>query len=245
MPQTHLRHLSLEELLNSITHGIGLALSIAGFVALLILAITRGTGWQIASCAIYGTTLVALYTASTLYHGIPAPTLKRVLRILDHSAIYLLIAGTYTPFLLVNLRGPLGWTLLAIVWTLAIAGILLKIWFVERLPILSTLVYLLMGWLALIAIKPLIAAVPHSGLAWLLAGGASPSPLLPAFSKLNRNGRPSQRRPSISLPRSTRVRSGFLYPPATSNYIFRPANAVSDGIETDTVTESSGGCVPL
>ena len=172
MPQTHLRRLSLEELLNSITHGIGLALSIAGFVALLILAITRGTGWQIASCAIYGTTLVVLYAASTLYHGIPVPTLKRLFRILDHSAIYLLIAGTYTPFLLVNLRGPLGWTLLAIVWTLAAAGILLKFWFVERLPILSTLVYLLIGWLALIAIKPLIAAVPHSGLAWLLAGGA-------------------------------------------------------------------------
>lgn len=172
MPQTPSRHLSLEELLNSITHGIGLALSIAGFVVLLILAAARGSSWQIVSCAVYGTSLVALYTASTLYHGIPAPTLKRILRILDHSAIYLLIAGTYTPFLLVNLRGPIGWTLLAIVWTLAIAGILLKFWFVERLPILSTLVYLLMGWLALTAIQPLIAAVPHSGLAWLLAGGA-------------------------------------------------------------------------
>jgi hemolysin III len=172
MPQTHSRHLSLEELLNSITHGIGLALSIAGFVVLLVLAVSRGSVWQIASCAIYGTTLVVLYAASTLYHGIPAPTLKRVFRILDHSAIYLLIAGTYTPFLLVNLRGTVGWTLFAIVWTLAFAGILFKFWFVDRLPIVSTLVYLLMGWLALAAIKPLIAGVPHSGLAWLLAGGA-------------------------------------------------------------------------
>ena len=171
MPQFHPR-LPLEELFNSITHGIGLALSVAGFAVLLILAITRGSSWQIVSCAVYGTTLVALYAASTLYHGIPAPTLKRLFRILDHSAIYLLIAGTYTPFLLVNLRGPLGWTLLSVVWTLAIAGILFKLWFVDRLPILSTLVYLSMGWLALIAIKPLIAAVPHSGLAWLLAGGA-------------------------------------------------------------------------
>ena len=172
MPETRPHRISLDELLNSITHGIGLALSIAGFIVLLVLAATKGSAWQIVSCAIYGTTLVALYAASTLYHGIPIPNFKRLLRTLDHSAIYLLIAGTYTPFLLVNLRGPWGWTLLGIVWTLALAGIALKFWFVDRLPILSTLVYLLMGWLALVAIKPLIAAVPHSGLAWLLAGGA-------------------------------------------------------------------------
>jgi hemolysin III len=172
MPKSKSHRISLEELLNSITHGIGLALSIAGFVVLLVLAATKGSAWQIVSCAIYGTTLVALYAASTLYHGIPIPTVKHVFKILDHSAIYLLIAGTYTPFLLVNLRGPWGWTLLGIVWTLALAGIAFKFWFVDRVPILSTLVYLAMGWLALIAIKPLIAAVPHSGLAWLLAGGA-------------------------------------------------------------------------
>src|ERR1700732_1026185 len=164
--------LAIEELANSITHGIGLALSIAGFVVLLMLASVRGTAWHIVSCAIYGTTLICVYTASTLYHGIPLPHFRRIFKILDHSAIYLLIAGTYTPFLLVNLRGPWGWTLLGIVWTLAAAGIAFKFWFVDRVPILSTFVYLAMGGLALIAIKPLIAAVPHSGLAWLLAGGA-------------------------------------------------------------------------
>src|ERR1700688_482343 len=153
-----------EELVNSITHGVGLVLSVAGFVVLLTLAVMHGSALRIVSCAIYGSTLICAYAASTLYHGIAAPRFKHVLKIFDHCAIYLLIAGTYTPFLLVNLRGGWRWTLLAIVWTLALTGITLKFWFVERLPILSTLVYLAMGWLALIAIKPLIAAVPHSGL---------------------------------------------------------------------------------
>ncbi len=162
---------SVEELANSVTHGIGLVFSLVGFIFLLVLAVMRGSAWHITGCAIYGSTLVCLYTASTLYHGIQSPHLKRALKVFDHSAIYLLIAGTYTPFLLVNLRGGWGWTLLSIVWTLAVAGIIFKFWFVDYFPILSTVVYLLMGWLALIAVKPLFGLVPTGGLIWLMAGG--------------------------------------------------------------------------
>lgn len=165
------KRVSFDELANSVTHGIGLGLSIAGFAALLVLAIARGGAWQIASCAIYGVTLICVYASSTLYHGLPSRRVKRIFRIFDHSAIFLLIAGTYTPFLLVNLRGGWGWSLLGIVWGLAAVGIVLKVWFVDRHPILSTGVYVLMGWLALIAVKPLFQAVPTIGLIWLLAGG--------------------------------------------------------------------------
>src|SRR6266849_1269249 len=136
----------LEELANAITHGVGLVFSIIGFVILLVLALMRGGPWQIAGCAIYGVTLVSLYAASTLYHSVPSPRLKRTLHIFDHCAIYLLIAGTYTPFLLVNLRGPWGWSLIGVMWGLALAGILFKIWFVGHLPILSTSLYAVMGW---------------------------------------------------------------------------------------------------
>ena len=171
MSRARLVRISAEELGNTITHGIGLVLSLTGFVILLILAVTHGSVWHIVSCAVYGTTLVCLYSASTLYHGIPSPRLKRALKIFDHSAIYLLIAGTYTPFLLVNLRGGWGWSLFGVVWGLALAGILLKFWFVDHFQILSTTVYLLMGWLAVIAVRPLLEMVPTAGLLWLLAGG--------------------------------------------------------------------------
>jgi len=165
------RRLSAEELANSLTHGVGLALSMAGFIVLVVLAAMRGSAWRIVSCAVYGSTLICLYAASTLYHGIRSRRLKRVLKICDHSAIYLLIAGTYTPFLLVNLRGSWGWSLFAVIWGLAMAGILFKVWFVEHFSVLSTAVYLLMGWLALLAVKPMLLRVPLSGLLWLLAGG--------------------------------------------------------------------------
>lgn len=163
--------LSAEELANSLTHGVGLILSIVGFAVLLSLAIMRGGAWRIVSCAMYGSTLICLYAASTLYHSVRLQRLKRILRVCDHSAIYLLIAGTYTPFLLVNLRGGWGWSLFGVVWGLAIAGILFKVWLVEHFSVLSTAVYLLMGWLAVIAIKPMLHSVPPSGLLWLLAGG--------------------------------------------------------------------------
>jgi hemolysin III len=112
-----------------------------------------------------------LYTASTLYHAVISPRVKRALRIFDHSAIYLLIAGTYTPFLLVSLRGPWGWSLFGVIWGLALAGVLFKFWFVERFVILSTAVYIAMGWLVVIAAKPVITHVPFTALIWLLAGG--------------------------------------------------------------------------
>ncbi|MGB8060380.1 MAG: hemolysin III family protein [Candidatus Sulfotelmatobacter sp.] len=148
-------NISVEEILNSCTHGIGLVLSIAGFVVLLALSIRHGTAWHIAGCAIYGSTLICLYLASTVYHGVPLPRFKRILKIFDHSAIYLLIAGTYTPFLLVNLRGGWGWSLLGIVWGCAMAGIIFKVWFVDHFKVLSTVLYLVLGWLILVAAKPL------------------------------------------------------------------------------------------
>jgi hemolysin III len=155
MTQVSSRRLSSEELANCLTHGAGLALSIAGFRVLAVLAAMRGSAWRIVSCAVYGSTFICLYTASTLYHSIHSGRLKQILNVCDHSAIYLLIAGTYTPFLLVNLRGSWGWSLFVVIWGLAMAGILFKVWFVEHFSAFSTAVYLLMGWLALVAVKPM------------------------------------------------------------------------------------------
>jgi hemolysin III len=159
------------ELANCATHGMGLALSIAGCALLVTLAALRGNPWHIVACSVYGATLVCLYSASTIYHGVRSRRWKRVWRVIDHSAIYLLIAGTYTPFTLVSLRGAWGWSLFGIVWGLTLVGILFKVWFVDRVPVISTIVYLLMGWLAVIAIKPVLAAVPLAAIAWLAAGG--------------------------------------------------------------------------
>lgn len=171
MTRRFIQRISAEELVNSATHGLGLALSIVGFAVLLVLAAMHGGAWRISSCAIYGSTLVCLYTASTLYHGIPSKRLKRALKVFDHSAIYFLIAGTYTPFLLVNLRGGWGWSLLGIIWGLAVAGVAFKFWFVNHFRILSTAIYLGMGWLALIAAKPILQHVPLGGIELLIAGG--------------------------------------------------------------------------
>jgi hemolysin III len=148
-----------------------LALSVAGLAVLVTLAALKGTAWHIVGCSVYGATLVLLYTASTLYHSVRSPRLKRFFRIIDHASIYLLIAGTYTPFTLVNLRGGWGWTLFGLVWGLAALGILFKVFFVGRFSIASTAVYLLMGWLVVIAIKPLLTLVPSGGILWLLVGG--------------------------------------------------------------------------
>jgi hemolysin III len=161
----------IEELVNGITHGIGLALSVVGLVALVVLSILRGNAWHIAGCTTFGVTLVLLYAASTLYHSFHSPRFKRILKILDHTAIYLLIAGTYTPFTLVNLRGFWGWILFGLVWGLSVFGIAWKLVHVERSQIVSTSVYVAMGWLVLIAIKPVMAVVPLSGMVWLFAGG--------------------------------------------------------------------------
>ena len=152
MTDSTVRYSLGEELAHSITHGIGAALSIAGLVLLVTLAAIRGDAWHVVSCSIFGATLVFLYTASTLYHSITHPGAKRVLRVFDHAAIFLLIAGTYTPFTLVTLRGGWGWTLFIIVWGLALVGIIYKITAKNRFRFLSVLLYLAMGWLVLIAI---------------------------------------------------------------------------------------------
>lgn len=160
-----------EELANSLTHGFGLLFSVLGLVGLVVMASLRGTVWHVVGCSIYGLSLVALYTASTLYHLARTPRAKRLLRLLDHAAIYLLIAGTYTPFTLVSLRGAWGWTLLALVWSLAVLGILFKVIYGHRHEKLSLGVYLAMGWICLIAVRPIVAVVPAGALALLLAGG--------------------------------------------------------------------------
>lgn len=165
-----------EELANSITHGIGVVLSIAGLSVLTSFASVFGSAWHIVSCAIYGATQILLYTASTLYHSIPHPRAKEILRVFDHSAIYLLIAGTYTPFTLVSLRGPWGWTIFGVVWGIAIIGILLRAWWMrnsltKQKAIWRTLPYIGMGWIAILAIKPLLEALAPGGLALMFAGG--------------------------------------------------------------------------
>jgi len=163
--------LNLEELANIITHGIGLALSVAGFVVLLVFAIMHGSARPILACAVYGATLICLYAASTCYHAVCSPRAKHALRIFDHCAIYLLIAGTYTPFLLLALRGAWGWSLFGVVWGLAFAGIVFKFWFVDHFEYASTAIYLAMGWLVVVAAKPVVTHVSVVTLLWVLAGG--------------------------------------------------------------------------
>ncbi|EGV51505.1 PAQR family membrane homeostasis protein TrhA [Candidatus Endoriftia persephone] len=162
-----------EEIAHAITHGIGILLSIGGLVVLMAFASLYGNAWHITSCAIYGVTLILLYTSSTLYHGIPNPRAKQILQQIDHAAIFLLIAGTYTPFTLVNLRGGWGWTLFGLVWGIAILGIILELATKRRYKRLSIALYLGLGWLVVIAINPLLSAVDIGGLILLLAGGLS------------------------------------------------------------------------
>ncbi|MBV2123268.1 MAG: hemolysin III family protein [Candidatus Thiodiazotropha sp. (ex Ctena orbiculata)] len=160
-----------EEIAHAVTHGIGVLLSVAGLAILVTYAALYGDVWHITSCSIYGATLILLYSASTLYHGIPMPRAKKLLQRFDHAAIFLLIAGTYTPFTLVNLRGSWGWTLFGLVWGFAIVGVLLELFRDVRLKWLSLSLYLGLGWLVVVAIKPLIDAVEVGGIVLLLAGG--------------------------------------------------------------------------
>jgi len=160
-----------EELANRLTHGLGAALSTAGLVLLVFFSSRQGDARQVVSSAIFGTALVLLYTSSTLYHSFRNERLRQLLQKFDHAAIFLLIAGTYTPFSLVTLRGPWGWSLFGVVWGLAIAGVVLKFWFAGRFRLGSTLLYVGMGWLVMVAIKPLMAALPAGGLKLLVAGG--------------------------------------------------------------------------
>jgi|SRR6056297_1724589 hemolysin III len=160
-----------EELSNAITHGIGLALAIAGLVILVVFASLRGDAWFVTSFAIYGTTLVILFAASTLFHSFPEGKLKNLFEIFDHSAIFLLIAGSYTPLMLISLRGALGWTLFGVVWGIACLGIVLKAFYVKKYVILSTLLYLAMSWMIAFAFKPLIANLSTFSLIFLVMGG--------------------------------------------------------------------------
>ena len=160
-----------EELASALTHGLGAAAALAGGAVLVTLAAIFGNGWQLGAAIVFGVTLLLLYLASTLYHSFQHPVLKGRLKVFDHCAIYLLIAGTYTPFTLIGLRGPWGWSLFAAIWTLALAGVVFKLFYTGRFKRASTLIYVAMGWLVLVAIKPVLAALDAWTFGWLIAGG--------------------------------------------------------------------------
>ena len=160
-----------EEVANSITHGVGILLAIVGLAVMIYFASLYGNHWHLVSCSVFGATLIFAYTTSTLYHSIPLKGPKRVLRILDHAAIFLLIAGTYTPFTLVSLHGPWGWSLFGVIWGLAILGVICKACMPKSLTNISTLLYIAMGWVVVIAARPMLASVEPGGLWLLLAGG--------------------------------------------------------------------------
>ena len=158
------------ERFNAYTHLVGALLALAGAVVLIVLGAMKQDAWKIVSFAIYGASLVTLYSASTLYHSTRG-RLKAFFRKLDHTAIYLLIAGSYTPFTLVTLRGPWGWWLFGVIWVLALLGILQEFWLGKRTRVLSLIIYVLMGWIALVAVMPLVDTLSLAGFAWLAAGG--------------------------------------------------------------------------
>lgn len=170
-----------DEIINSISHGIGVALAIAGTVLLIVKAAFHGTVWHIVSFSIFGAGMILLYTSSTLFHGVYNPRLKHKLNKLDHSSIYILIAVTYTPIALVPLRGGWGWTIFGIIWALAIGGLVFKIWFyTAKLRMLSTILNIGMGWVILIAIVPLLRNTPTTTL-WFLMAGCLTYTLSPLF----------------------------------------------------------------
>jgi hemolysin III len=162
-----------EELANVVTHGVGLAAAVAGAALLIVFAALKGDVWEIVGVSVFATSMVALYTASTLYHAARDPIVKARLKVLDHAAIYLLIAGTYTPFMIDELRGGWGWSLFGVIWGLAVVGIALKLVFIGRFKVISTAVYVAMGWLVLIAVVPLVQALDPITLVWMVAGGVA------------------------------------------------------------------------
>ncbi len=162
-----------KELANTITHGAGVVASITALCLLLIMAARGGDPFEIVGVAIFGATLILLYLASTLYHAVQRPDIKARLKVFDHSAIYLLIAGTYTPFMIGVMRGGWGWSLFGVIWGLAVAGVIFKMFFTGKFPKLSTTIYVLMGWLVLIAAVPMARTMSPATLAWLVAGGVT------------------------------------------------------------------------
>jgi hemolysin III len=165
------KYSALEEWANSITHGIGAVLSVIGLVAMLVVTASTGDVWQIVSASIYGSTLIFMFLASTLYHAIQPPGIRQVLRQVDHLAILYLIAGSYTPFTLVTLNGSWGWTIFGIVWGLTLIGTVLQLSPARHIKALMVTLYLLMGWVVLVAIKPLMSNLDAGGLGLLVAGG--------------------------------------------------------------------------
>ena len=162
-----------EEIFNSITHGIGTVLSLAALVSLIIIAVSKGNKWHLVSFTIYGSTLVLLYLASTLYHSFTKEKIKNLFARFDHAAIFLLIAGTYTPFLLTVLRGPLGWTLFGIIWGVAIIGVVIRSIYLTRFRKLMVALYLAMGWMFVVAVGPMIKNLPLLSIIFLFLGGIS------------------------------------------------------------------------
>lgn len=160
-----------EEIANAITHGIGTLLSIAALVILIVFATKYGDKWYVVSYSIYGASMIILYLESTLYHSVSGKKIKKIFRIFDHCCIYLLIAGTYTPFMLTILRGPIGWSIFCTIWLLAIVGIIMKIFWIGKHEGISTAVYVFMGWIIVFAIKKLLLLMPVTGIVLLVAGG--------------------------------------------------------------------------
>jgi hemolysin III len=167
----HHPHTLREEIANALTHGLGVVAALCGSSVLITIAAMQGNGWQLGSAIVYGVTLILLYLASTLYHAVPHPTAKARLKVFDHCAIYLLIAGTYTPITLVGLRDSVGWWLFGTIWALAMAGVLFKLFFTGRFKLLSTLIYVAMGWLVVLAIGPVVRHLEPFTLWWLFTGG--------------------------------------------------------------------------
>ena len=163
----------LEEKTNVISHAIGFVLGIIALVLMVVRASTYGNAWHIVSVSIFGASLICLYAASTIYHSARDPKLRGRLRVVDHATIYVLIAGTYTPFVLVTLNGWVGWVIFAASWTMAVTGIILKLFFTGKYNLLSTLMYVFMGWMIIFAIKPLVNSLSADGLWWLMGGGAA------------------------------------------------------------------------
>lgn len=165
------RYTRREEFANVGTHALGVVFSIVALVLLVTYAAKQGDPYYVVSVSIFGATMILLYLMSTLYHTFRHPKVKHAFRVVDHACIYLLIAGSYTPFTLIALRGNWGWTLFGITWGLALCGVIFKIFFTKRFNVLSVIMYIALGWLAIVAIKPLLQNVPIGGLAWMLAGG--------------------------------------------------------------------------
>ena len=170
-----------DERANVITHAVGLVAALVGTVILIVLAATRGDAWEIVGVSIFGASMIVLYASSTAYHAVSLPMVKAKLNVLDHAAIYLLIAGTYTPFMIDELRGGWGWSLFGVIWGLAIIGMVVKLFYTGRFQLTSTLIYVAMGWLVLIAIKPMVAQLSPLTLSLLVAGGVAYTAGTPFF----------------------------------------------------------------